>query len=78
MLEFEGLEWKLQGNCSGKDTERFFDSSVQPSDCSDCPVWNNCIIYAVEHNENGWWAGHWFEYKDSEGPDWVEEFRLGR
>lgn len=57
-------KWKDNANCAGIDTEEFFqDGPGNQYDprlltiCNNCYVRRDCLNYAIENNEEGYWAG---------------------
>ena len=68
-IRHEDLSWRLRAACDA-DTAEFFSS--EPGDtsivkktreryakeiCRECPVINECLLYAIRHKENGIWGG---------------------
>lgn len=59
-------DWMAEANCRNVPTSAFFPPAGQPSAkaqrlirdvCGPCPVAHHCLLYAVEHNCAGIWAG---------------------
>lgn len=63
------MNWRAQGNCSGHDTNIFFDiyeenpkiRSVIDDMCNQCPVRKHCFAEAVSGKEWGCWGGVYLE-----------------
>lgn len=68
-IRHEDLSWQLRAACNA-DTAEFF--SNEPGDiavvkkarerhakkiCRECPVINECLLYAIRHKESGIWGG---------------------
>jgi WhiB family transcriptional regulator, redox-sensing transcriptional regulator len=54
--------WQLRASCAGMGPAAFFPApgeSVAPARelCPECPVRADCLNHALEHDEQGWWAG---------------------
>lgn len=54
--------WMDAAVCAQTDPELFFpdgggNAALARRICSTCPVVENCLQYAVEHNEQGIWGG---------------------
>lgn len=52
-----GQPWRADANCRGKDTDLFFpDRGVAPIEalviCGECPVWFECLSWAVDAGED--------------------------
>lgn len=66
-LHFDAFFWKEKANCKGvarSDNNRAFSpmtnvqSGFAEDYCTDCPVWRECLYYAlVVQNEYGVWGG---------------------
>lgn len=63
MRFFDLAAWQADGACRTHDTDLFFPERGQPLDasrriCAGCPVREQCLDYAVEHNIGfGVWGG---------------------
>lgn len=60
------MEWRLRGRCRNLSPEQsdklFFPSSGGKTKkakqfCANCPVISQCLIFAIENNVKGFWAG---------------------
>ena len=55
--------WRKRANCRGYDTAIFyvdheFDELLAKSICAWCPVMKDCLMYALDNNEQqGIWGG---------------------
>ena len=61
-VEFGYLHWQEQARCAGADPSLFFPSDEENEQalqlCRGCPVQEQCLEYALEHNiEFGTWGG---------------------
>lgn len=60
-VQFPG--WRERALCTGRDTELFFPEGEQPTlvakaYCRRCPVRDDCLAHAIEHDERyGIWGG---------------------
>ena len=54
------MSWKSKGNCNGEPPQIFYltDSSKAKSVCKDCPVQEECFLFAIQYNEYGVWGGY--------------------
>ena len=54
------MNWKTRGNCNGEPPQIFYrkDPRKAKSVCVNCPVQEECAIYAIRHNEFGVWGGY--------------------
>lgn len=59
-------EWRLRAACRGRRTEYFFAPNGTDPDvidpvaadlCAGCPVFEDCLDYALRHRVEGTWAG---------------------
>ena len=54
------MSWKERGNCNGEPPQIFYrkDPRKAKSVCADCPVQEECAIYAIRNHEYGIWGGY--------------------
>ena len=58
-----GETWMTYGACAGVSTNIFFPETDElPSEdarilCARCPVREECLQWALAHNEDGYWGG---------------------
>lgn len=63
MLGFESLPWAKEAKCLAADPETFFpekggSTREAKKICALCPVTDECLAYALEHDERfGIWGG---------------------
>lgn len=53
-------EWRTQAACLDADPDIFFQSSTKAAKaiCRECPVADECLMYAMDNNETyGVWGG---------------------
>lgn len=61
--QMEGVSWQLEARCAQTDPDAFFPDrgrSAQDAKrvCADCAVREECLDWAIEHNERfGIWGG---------------------
>ena len=57
------LDWRRNAACADLDTEDFFPVGTEKASegaraaCAACPVKAECLEYALENREHGWWGG---------------------
>lgn len=65
------LLWQREGTCAQTDPEAFFPDSVKESRnptkiCISCPVIRDCLVFAIENDEEyGVWGGIDFTHRES-------------
>lgn len=57
------MDWKALGNCRGRDTNFFYPENNRWAEvsakkvCAGCPVFAQCMDWALAHDELGIWGG---------------------
>lgn len=84
-MKYEEIPWVL-ANCSGTDPEAWFpegsngwrDDDMVSRICRECHIKTQCLEWAIEHHETGYWGGQYFGQRRSpEEDERVEEIQPG-
>lgn len=63
LFDLTPMLWMKSAQCINEDPEMFFQRDSAFSEalarrvCSGCPVILECLEYALERDERGWWGG---------------------
>jgi WhiB family redox-sensing transcriptional regulator len=67
------LEWTRLAGCEGMETSLFYplgkgapDSPEPVAACARCPVRRECLEYALESRQSGYWGGMSEDKRDAE------------
>lgn len=82
-FEIEPEFWRDGAACASRPDLDFFPApddtqriALAKAVCSDCPVQEDCLIFAVETNQpDGIWGGYTAKERISIRRRWLEEFR---
>lgn len=63
MFDLRPVLWMRSAACRSEDPIAFFDRESPFTQarlrrlCATCPVITECLEYALDHDEQGWWGG---------------------
>jgi WhiB family transcriptional regulator, redox-sensing transcriptional regulator len=84
-VRYEDVPWYL-GNCIGTDPEVWFpegktgwrDDAGTKRICAQCDIKRQCLEWAFENNEVGWWGGRYFgQRRKTEDDEHAEQIQPG-
>lgn len=77
-MKYEDIPWGM-GNCVGTDPEVWFEGDshnnygIQDRICRWCEIKTQCLAWALENEEEGFWGGQYFTGRSN----WQEDNRVG-